>query len=78
MKSREAAWLLEERKQLLEIEAGLQRTALAATFTKWQERRMLTIGAAVATWSWRLLSRPRIRWLIAATVLASLRRRRKH
>ena len=78
MKPRDKARILEERMRLLEIEAGLQRAALAATFAKWHERRLLAVGSTVATWGWRLLSVPRIRWLVAATVLAKLRKRRKH
>jgi len=78
MKSKDKARLLEERMQLLEVEAGLQRVALGATFAKWQERRLLAVGSTVVTWGWRLLAIPRIRWLVAATVLSKLRKRRKH
>jgi hypothetical protein len=78
MKSREKARLLEERGRLLEIEAQLQRAALAATFAKWQERRLLAVGSTIATWGWRLLSTPRVRWLVAAGLLSKLRGRRKH
>jgi hypothetical protein len=78
VKAREQARLLESRARLLEIEAGLQRAALAATFAKWQERRLLAVGSTLATWGWRLVSVPRVRWLLAATVLAKLRKRRNH
>jgi hypothetical protein len=78
MKAREQARLLAERERLLEIEAQLQRTALAATFTKWQEHRLLAVGSTLASWSWRLLSVPRVRWLVAGSILARLRKRRKH
>jgi hypothetical protein len=78
MKPRDKARLLDGRMQLLEVEAGLQRAALSATFAKWQERRLLAVGSTVATWGWRLLSVPKIRWMVAAAVLAKFRKRRKH
>jgi hypothetical protein len=67
--------LAEERLQLLEMEAGLQRAQLAATFATWEKRRALAWGGKVATWGMRLLATPKVRWLIAANVLARLKRR---
>ena len=75
MKGRSSAAVLEERERLLQIEAGLQRATLAATFAKWQERRLLAVGSTLASWSWRLLAVPRIRWLVAGSVLAKFRGR---
>lgn len=70
---------LEERERLLAMEADLQRATLAATFRKWQDRKLLAAGSTIATWAWKLLSAPRVRWLVAATVLSRLRRgRRRH
>ena len=77
MKARDKGRMLDERTRLLEIEAGLQRAALTATFATWQQRRLLAVGSTVASWSWRLLAMPRVRWLVAASVLARLRGRRK-
>ena len=77
MKFREKERMLNERARLLEIEADLQRAALTATFATWQQRRLLSVGSTIASWSWRLLAVPRIRWLVAASVLAKLRGRRK-
>ena len=77
MKFRDKERMLNERARLLEIEADLQRAALTATFAKWQQRRLLAVGSTIASWSWRLLAVPRIRWLVAASVLAKLRGRRK-
>jgi hypothetical protein len=77
MKFREKERMLNERARLLEIEADLQRAALTATFATWQQRRLLAVGSTIASWSWRLLAVPRIRWLVAASVLAKLRGRRK-
>lgn len=72
---REAERVAAERLQLLEMEAGLQRAALAATFESWERRRALAWGGQAATWGLRILSNPRVRWLIAASVLSRLKRR---
>lgn len=69
---------LDERERLLAIEAGLQRATLAATFQKWQERKLLAAGATLASWGWKLLAVPKVRWLVAASILAKLRSRRRH
>ena len=78
MSWREYARRLDERERLLAMEADLQRATLDATLRRWQEHKLLTIGSTVATWGWRLLSVPRIRWLLAATVFSRLRGRRRH
>ena len=78
-KARDKARALEERGRLLEIEADLQRAALAVTFAQLQERRMLAWGSTLATWGWRVFSMPKVRWLVAASVLNRLRSRyRRH
>jgi hypothetical protein len=64
-----------ERLRLLETEATLQRAALSATFAKLEQRRALAWGEKAATWGFRLLSQPKIRWLIASGILARLKRR---
>jgi hypothetical protein len=76
MSLRTAQRLATERLQLLEMEAGLQRAALAATFASLEKRRALAWGGKVATWGFRLLATRNVRWLIAANVLSRLRRRR--
>ena len=65
-----------ERIRLLEMEASLQRAALAVTFAKWEQRRALAWGGTLARWGFRLLGSPRLRWMVAANLLARLRRRR--
>jgi len=75
MSFRETERLAEERLKLLEMEASLQRAALAATFATWQKRRTLEWGGKVATWGFRLLATPKIRWLIATGIMSKLRRR---
>lgn len=78
MKHRDRARRLEEQERLLAMEADLQRATLAATFRKWQDRKLLAVGSTVASWAWRLMAVPKVRWLVAATVLSRLRGRRRH
>jgi hypothetical protein len=75
MSGREAERLAEERMQLLEMEATLQRAALAATFDQLGHRRALAWGGTVARWGFRVLAQPRLRWMIAANILSRLTRR---
>jgi hypothetical protein len=65
----------EERLRLLEMEASLQRASLAATFANLEKRRALAWGGKAATWGFRLLAQPRIRWLIATGLISKLRRK---
>ena len=78
MKWDEQAKRLDDRERLLAMEADLQRATLGATLRRWQEHKLLTIGSTVASWGWRLLSVPKVRWLVAASVLSRLRGRRRH
>lgn len=73
--TRSAEKLVLERLRLLELEASVQRLELAATLAEWQDRRALHWGGQVAGWGMKLLSVPKIRWLIATTVLSRLRRK---
>ena len=75
MSLRAAQRRAEERLQLLEMEARLQRAQLAATFASWEKKRALAWGGTLATWGFRLLALPKVRWLIAANVLSRLKRR---
>jgi hypothetical protein len=76
MSLRHAEHLAAERIRLLEMEAMLQRTELAATFEKWESRKALAWGSTLAGRGVKLVSQPRIRWLLASTLLARLRGRR--
>lgn len=78
MSLRHAERAAEERLQLLELEASVQRSELADTFVQWEKRKALAWGARIAGWGFRLFAQPRIRWLIATTVLSRLRRHRAH
>jgi hypothetical protein len=78
MSFRHAEQIARERLRLLELEASLQRTELADTFHQWEKRKALAWGARLAGWGFKLFAQPRIRWLIATTLLSRLRRRRAH
>jgi hypothetical protein len=78
MSLREAERLAEQRLRLLEMEASLQRSELSATFEKWEKRKVLAWGTWIAGWGFKLFAQPRLRWLIATTLLARLRSRRAH
>jgi hypothetical protein len=66
---------LEQRLQLLEMEAAVQRASIAVAVASVGERRSLVWGTTAARFGMRLLAIPRVRWLIFGTVLAKLRRR---
>ena len=78
MSLREAERLAAERLRLLELEASSQRSKLVDTFHDWEKRRALAWGASIAGWGFKLFAQPRIRWLVATTLLSRLRRRRAH
>jgi len=78
MSLRHAEQLAQERLRLLELEASLQRSELADTFEQWEKRKALAWGARIAGLGFRLFAQPRIRWLIATTLLSRLRGRRAH
>jgi hypothetical protein len=78
MSFRHAEHIAQERLRLLELEASLQRSELADTFEKWEKRKALAWGARIAGWGFRLFAQPRIRWLVATTLLSRLRGRRSH
>ena len=78
MSLRHAERVAEERLRLLELEASVQRSELNHTFEKWEKLTALAWGARIAGWGFRLFAQPRIRWLIATTLLSRLRRRRAH
>jgi hypothetical protein len=75
---RDAERVAADRLRLLELEASLQRSELAATFETWEKRKALAWGSRIAGWGFRLFAQPRIRWLIATTLLSRLRSRRAH
>jgi hypothetical protein len=75
MSLRQAERLAQERIRLIELEASMQRSELLDTFEKWEKRKALAWGARAAGWGFKLFAQPRIRWLIATTLLSKLKRR---
>jgi hypothetical protein len=75
MSLREAERLAAERLRLLELEASSQRSKLAHSFPDWEKLKALAGGASIAGWGFKLFAQPRIRWLVATTLLSRLRRR---
>jgi hypothetical protein len=67
---------LERRQALLELEAEVQRAALAATFARWEQRRMIAWAAQGGRLLLRALSSPRIRWIAIAAALRAVGRKR--
>jgi hypothetical protein len=63
------------RQELLELEAEMQRAALAARFARWEQRRALGWAADAGRTLIRALSNRRVRWLLAAAVLRALKRK---
>ena len=75
MRRHDAERQSEERLKLLEMEANLQRASLAATLENLQKRRALAWGGKAATWGFRLLATPQVRWLLATNILTRLKRK---
>jgi hypothetical protein len=78
MSLRHAERLAEERMRLLELEASSQRSQLNHTFHEWEKRKALAWGARIAGWGFKLFAQPKIRWLVATTLLSRLKRQRAH
>jgi len=70
--------LLAERRQLLEIEAQIQRATLAASLATLEERRSLAWGATLASTALKAFGgAPRLKWIVAASILNKFRNRRR-
>lgn len=67
--------VIAQRLQVLEMEAAIQRTTLAATFAEWDRHRTLkwVIGAAKIAGS--LLGTPTAKWLLTALLMRVIRGR---
>jgi len=65
------------RRELLELEAEVQRAAVAATFARLEQRHGLSWAAGAARTAVRVLTSPRVRWLVLAAVLRRLRSGRR-
>lgn len=66
-----------KRAELLELEAEMQRVALAATFAELEQKKTLAYAASLGSMAFNLLRVPRIRWLVMATVLTKLKKKKK-
>jgi hypothetical protein len=67
--------VIEQRLQVLEMEAAVQRTTLAATLGQWQQRRTLTWVIDAAKMAGNVLAGPTARYVITALVMRLLRGR---
>lgn len=75
--SADRARYIARRRELLELEAEVQRAALAATFARLEQRHGLAWAAGAARTALRVLTLPRVRWLLLAAVLRRLRSARR-
>jgi hypothetical protein len=67
--------VIEQRLKVLEIEAAMQRTTLAATFSQWHQPRALTWAVEAAKFAGGMLKTPTARWLLTALVMRLIRGR---
>ncbi|HEY1898977.1 MAG TPA: hypothetical protein VGG49_04195 [Steroidobacteraceae bacterium] len=70
------AAVIARRLQVLEMEAAVQRTTLAATLGQWQQHRTLTWVLQAAKMAGGALASPTARWLLTAVVMRLIRGRR--
>jgi hypothetical protein len=68
--------VITRRLQVLEMEAAVQRTTLAATLAQWQERRTLTWVMQAAKLASGILSTPTAKWVVTALLMRLIRRQR--
>ena len=66
---------IEARLKLLEIEAQVQRTTLAAHLAQWEQRQPLAWAGTVVKLASQVLSTPSARWLLAGVALRLIRSR---
>jgi hypothetical protein len=67
--------VIEQRLQVLEMEAAVQRTTLAVTLAQWQQRRTLTWVLDAAKMAGGVLAGPTARYVITALLMRLLRGR---
>jgi hypothetical protein len=67
--------VIEQRLQVLEMEAAVQRATLAATLGQWQQRRTLTWVMDAARMAGGVLAGPTARYLVTAVLMRLLRGR---
>ncbi len=69
------AAVIAQRPQVLEIEAAMQRTTLAATLAQWQQPRALTWVTEAAKVAGSMLGTPTARWILTALLMRVIRGR---
>jgi hypothetical protein len=67
--------VIEQRLQVLEMEAAVQRTTLAATLGQWQQRRTLTWVMDAAKMAGGVLAGPTAKYLVTALLMRLIRSR---
>jgi hypothetical protein len=67
--------VIEQRLQVLEMEAAVQRTTLAATLGQWQQRRTLTWVMDAAKMAGGVLAGPTAKYLLTALLMRLIRSR---
>lgn len=70
------AVVIARRLQVLEMEAAVQRTTLAATFAEWDQHRALTWIIGATKIARGVLGTPTAKWLLTALLLRVIRGRR--
>jgi hypothetical protein len=73
---RSRSMLIAQRLQVLEMEAAVQRTTLAATFAQWEQRRTLNFVVGAAKIAGGLLVGPTAKWVLTALLMRLIRGRR--
>ena len=67
--------VIAQRLEVLEMEAAVQRTTLAATFAEWDQHRTLTWVIGAAKIAGGLIGTPTVRWLLTALLMRVIRGR---
>jgi hypothetical protein len=69
------AAVIAQRLKVLEVEAAMQRTTLAATFAQWHQPRALTWAVEAAKFAGGVLATPAARWVLTALLMRVIRGR---
>ncbi len=67
--------VIAQRLQVLEMEAAVQRTTLAATLGQWEQRRTLDWVMDAAKLAGGALATPTVKWIATALVMRFIRSR---
>jgi hypothetical protein len=67
--------VIAQRLKVLEMEAEMERTTLAATLDEWQQRRTMTWVMEAAKMAGGVLKTPTARWVLTALLMRVIRGR---